>query len=368
MNRTAKILVGPSPHIRARSSTSTLSWGMSALLLPAFCWGLRSFGFGALIPVVSAVLAALLGEAIIGLFSGKITIMDGTAVLTGLLIGLSMPPSIAPYIPVTASIFAVCLVKAAFGGLGANWMNPALAGVVFALLNWPSQMGTWQWPQQMAKVAGVSGATPLGLAHGAFSANNGDMASILLGSAGGSFSDIDKSLTSALNSGVFGFLGSELPFGYIDLLIGNKAGSVGELSGILLLLASIILIAKRIIKAEIPASIIATFGLLVWLFGGLPLGKGLGSGDILFEMLSGSFLLVAFFMATDPVTSPSTWWGRILYGMGIGALTFIIRSFGSKPEGIAFAVIIMNCFVPSVVKAENSWRKKARELRHEKAE
>ena len=142
----------------------------------------------------------------------------------------------------------------------------------------------------------------------------------------------------------------------MDLLIGNKPGSIGELSGLLLLAASVILLGRRMIRWEIPASIFFSFGILVRVFGGIPFGNGFFSGDLLFELFSGSFIIVTFFMATDPVTSPSTMAGRFIYGVGIGILTFIIRSFGSSAEGAAFAVIIMNCFVPCIAKLENAHR------------
>jgi electron transport complex protein RnfD len=153
-------------------------------------------------------------------------------------------------------------------------------------------------------------------------------------------------VTDTLNGLVFSHLGASLPSGYIDLLFGNRLGAIGELSGILILAASIILLARRMIRWELPTSIVGSFALFVWIFGGLPFGEGFFTGDVLFSLLTGSFLLVAFFMATDPVTSPSSRWGMIVYGTGVGALTFLIRIFGSAPEGSAFAVLIMNCVAP----------------------
>lgn len=343
------MLVGPAPHIHVRQSTSSLAWGTSLLLSPAFLWGLYCFGFDALLPVAVAVAAAVAGEALVGLCLRNMTLHDGTAFLTGFLIGLSMPPAVPLYIPVAASLFAVCLVKGAFGGLGSNWMNPALAGLVFALLNWPTEMGTWTLPRHLAGVSGISGATPLGFVHSRIlsGAQSGDALG-LLGAAGYNVSGFDSSVTGALNGFLFGRFGVDLPSGYIDLLVGNKAGSIGELSGILLLAGSIVLIAKRMIRWEAPASMLLVFGGLVWAFGGLPYGSGFFSGDMLFDLLSGSLILVAFFMATDPVTSPSTRGGLLIYGACIGALTFLLRQFGSNAEGAAFAVIIMNCFVPAI--------------------
>ncbi len=366
MSRVTKTLVGAAPHIHAKQSTASLAWGSSLLLVPAFLWGLYCFKLAAVLPVVAAISAAILGELLIGLARKAFTLGDGTAFLTGLLVGLSMPPGVPLQVPILSALFAICLIKGAFGGLGANWMNPALAGVVFALLNWPAEMGTWKWPSHLTGVVGVSGASPLGFVHSKFAteAGGGDALS-LLGASGFSFSGLDRSITAFLNNDLLGHLGVSLPSGYMDILIGNKAGAIGELSGLLLLAASIVLIARRIIRWEIPASIFASFAVLVWIFGGIPFGNGYFSGDILFEVLSGSFILVSFFMATDPVTSPSTPGGRILYGLAIGGLTFIIRRFGSGAEGVAFAVVIMNCFVPAIGKLELAGRINRTETLHE---
>lgn len=353
MTREGHMLVGPAPHIHVRQSSSSLAWGTSLVLAPALLWGIYCFGLDAILPVAAALAAALVGEALVGLVRGRMTLGDGTAFLTGLLIGLSMPPAVPLLIPVAASLFAVCLVKGSFGGLGSNWMNPALAGLVFALLDWPSSMGTWALPRQLAGVAGVSGATPLGFVHSRIlgGSASGGMLNIL-GSAGYQATPFDAGVTGALNDFFFGRLGASLPSGYIDLLVGNKAGSIGEISGLLLLIGSIILVSRRMIRWEIPASMLFVFSAFVWTFGGLPLGTGFFSGDVLFALLSGSVLLVAFFMATDPVTSPCTRGGMVLYGACIGALTFALRQFGSNAEGVAFAVVIMNCFVPAISSAE----------------
>jgi Na+-translocating ferredoxin:NAD+ oxidoreductase subunit D len=339
--RRAKILaMGDAPFVYDKRTSASLMWGTIAALCPALAWGLFCFGLPALLPVAASILGALVGEAIASGMMRKFTLLDGSAFLTGLLVGMAMPPGVSPYIPASASLFAIVIVKGAFGGLGSNWMNPALAGIAFALLNWPNEMSAWVGPRHLARVAGISGATPLDLAR----ANGIDF----LAAVGARSSDIDASLTDALNRGIFSPLGADLPRGYIDLLIGNKAGTVGELSAILILGASVLLISRKIIRWEIPASIIGSFALLTWVFGGLPLGNGFFAGDALFSVLTGSFLLVSFFMAPDPVTSPSSRAGMIVFGAGIGALSFLFRAFGATPEGSAFAVILMNCAVPAL--------------------
>jgi electron transport complex protein RnfD len=205
----------------------------------------------------------------------------------------------------------------------------------------------------MTGIAGISGATPLGFTRAhvqAAIAGSGPMD--ILAANGMKFTDIDASVTEALNNGLFGRLGADLPSGYIDLLLGNKGGALGELSAILILAASILLISRKMIRWEIPASIVGSFALLTWVFGGLPLGNGFFAGDVLFSILSGSFLLVTFFMAPDPVTSPSSRKGMLMYGIGVGILTFVLRAFGASAEGTAFAVILMNCCVPALARLD----------------
>jgi Na+-translocating ferredoxin:NAD+ oxidoreductase subunit D len=345
-----------------------LVWGTAAALMPALAWGLYCFVLSAALVVAASVCGALIAEAIINGLRRRFTLLDGTAFLTGLLVGMAMPPGISPYIPALSAFFAVSVVKCAFGGLGSNWMNPALAGIAFSLVNWPAEMNAWTIPRHLAAaangaVAATSGATPLGLARahaGAALAGSGPMD--MLAAAGAKFSGLDATVTDALNRSIFSRVGADLPGGYIDLLLGNKSGALGELSAILILAASILLLARKLIRWEVPASIIGSFALLSWVFGGLASGNGLLSGDALFSLLSGSFLIVAFFMAPDPVTSPSSRQGMLIYGFGIGILAFVLRSFGASAEGSAFAVILMNCAVPAIAKLDtkSSLRRAAR--------
>ena len=358
--------ISNAPFIFSKRTTASLVWGTVAALLPALAWGIYCFGIPAAVLAAASIGGALAAEAIMNGLRHRFTLLDGSAFLTGLLVGMAMPPGISPYIPAASSFFAVAVVKCAFGGLGSNWMNPALAGIVFSLVNWPSAMNTWILPRHLAKAAGVaatSGATPLGIVRshaGLAAAGSGPMDA--LAAAGAKFSGLDATVTDALNRSVFSRIGADLPSGYIDLLVGNKSGALGELSAILLLAASVILLSRRMIRWEIPASIIGSFALLTWIFGGLPSGDGFFSGDILFALLSGSFLLVAFFMAPDPVTSPSSRPGMFIYGLGVGILAFVFRSFGASAEGTAFAVILMNCAVPAIAKLDtgSSLRRAAR--------
>jgi Na+-translocating ferredoxin:NAD+ oxidoreductase subunit D len=354
MKRSKTLRMGNAPFIFDGRTTSSLMWGTSAALLPALAWGVYCFGLQALVTVASSVLGALVGEAIVSGLRRRFTLLDGSAFLTGLLVGMAMPASVPPHIPAVASLFAIAVVKGAFGGLGSNWMNPALAGIAFALLNWPAEMGAWSAPGHLEEIAGISGATPLGYcrAHAAAAAGSGPMD--ILAATGLKFSPVDSSVTDFLNQGIFSRLGAELPGGYIDLLVGNKSGAIGELSALLILAASIFLISRRMIRWTIPVSIVGSFAVLTWIFGGLPYGRDFFTGDLLFSLSSGSFLLVAFFMAPDPVTSPSSTPGMLIYGIGVGAATFALRSFGASAEGSAFAVILMNCAVPAIAKLDTA--------------
>jgi Na+-translocating ferredoxin:NAD+ oxidoreductase subunit D len=354
MKPSEALCMGTAPFSFEKHTSSSLIWCTSTSLLPALAWGVYCFGERALLVVLASILGALIGEAAASGLRKRFTLLDGSAFLTGLLVGMAMPPGIAPYIPACASLFAVVVVKGAFGGLGSNWMNPALAGIGFALLNWPVEMCAWSAPGQIDEIAGLSGATPLGYcrAHAAAAAGSGPMD--LLSSAGVRFSPTDASVTDFLNQSIFSRLGADLPAGYVDLLVGNKAGALGELSAILILAASIFLLSRRMIKWEIPLSIVGSFAILTWIFGGLPYGRDLFCGDLLFSVLSGSFLLVSFFMATDPVTSPSSRIGMFIYGTGVGLACFALRSFGVSAEGSAFAVILMNCAVPALAKLDTA--------------
>lgn len=353
MKQATALSMGDAPFIYNKRTSVSLMWGTAAVLLPALAWGLYCFGATAAFPVAASIAGALAGESIASGLRRRFTLWDGSAFLTGLLVGMAMPAGISPFIPAIASFFAIVVVKGAFGGLGSNWMNPALAGIAFALLNWPSEMSAWIMPRQLAGLGGISAATPLGFVRSHASAALAGSGPLALLSAGGlKSSGLDSAVTEVLNRVFFGPLGAELPNGYVDLLVGNKAGALGELSAILILAGSIVLVSRKMIRWEIPASIVVSFSLLTWAFGGLPLGNGFFAGDILFSVLSGSFLIVAFFMAPDPVTSPSSRPGMLAYGIGVGCLSFLIRAFGSLSEGSAFAVIIMNCAVPLLAKID----------------
>ena len=322
-----KLLITNSPQFHHAQSTRSIMWTVSLCLLPAGIWGIYIFGMRALVVTLAAIVAAVATEYLLGLIKNENTISDGSAFLTGLLIGFNMPPAVPVYVVVVASVFAIAVVKWTFGGLGANWMNPALAGRVFVFFSWTGGMTTWTLPHAGGADA-VTGPTPLG--------------SIKTG-------------LSSIGDGVVGpmdLLSAEgVPVSYMDLFMGRIPGCIGEVSALLLIVGGLYLLIRKIANWEIVVSYLGSFALLVWLFGGFRYGQGMFSGDVLFHLFSGGLMLGALFMATDMVTSPLTSKGMIIYGLGCGFMTYLLRFFGSVPEGVSLAIIFMNIFVPLINRA-----------------
>lgn len=353
------LLVSFAPFVHVRESTTTLVLLILLCLMPSLAWSVFLFGGGVLVIVGASVFSAMLTEASLNLLRKRNTLLDGTALLTGLLIGFAMPPAVPLHIPILSSIFAIAVVKWSFGGLGANWMNPAMAGVVFSHINWPGALSGWKAPRFLTGVDGVTSVTPLGLLRSAAEQAEG-LPMDLLRDAGYRITNLDRSVTAWLNERVLSALGARLPEGYVDLAIGIRPGSIGEMAGLFLLAGSVVLIARRVVRWEIPAACAAAFGILVRLFG--TGSEPLFGGDVLFAFFTGSFLLVLFFCATDPTTSPMSSPGLVVYGTGIGALMYLFRRYGSGSEGSAYAVVIMNClvsFLDSVLPAAGFRRRAA---------
>jgi electron transport complex protein RnfD len=302
-------------------------FSVAAALVPALAGAIYFFGVRALWITALTVITCLLTEAIMQRLAGKpLNSRDGSALVTGILLAFNLPPGIAWWIPVLGGVFAITIGKAAFGGLGYNPMNPALLGRVFLLFSFPVQMTTtWLTPAGFPGLDAQTTATPLNILkqNSAILANR-DMYSI-------------EAVNAALSQVV------DLQTRYMDLFIGNRSGCIGETSVLLLLVGAAFLLYKRYIGWKIPFTFIATVGVLTWIFGGV---NGFFSGPWLFHVLSGGLILGAFFMATDMVTSPLTFRGRILYGIGCGMLTVIIRLIGGFPEGVSFAILLMNITVP----------------------
>ncbi|MDA3956175.1 RnfABCDGE type electron transport complex subunit D [Oceanispirochaeta sp.] len=322
-----KLLITSSPQFHHSQSTASIMWTVSLCLLPAGIWGIYIFGMRALLVTLSAIIAAVGTEALLGLIKKENTVFDGSAFLTGLLIGYNMPPAVPLYIVIVASVIAIAVVKWTFGGLGANWMNPALAGRVFVFFSWTGGMTRWTLPHPGGPDV-ITGPTPLG------SLKSGLM-----------------SMADTIH-GPLDLLAAEgVPVSYMDLFLGKIPGSIGEVSALLLILGGLFLLIRKIANWEIVASYLGSFLLLVWVFGGFRYGQGAFSGDVLFHLLSGGLMLGVFFMATDMVTSPLTSKGMLIYGVGCGFMTFLLRFFGSVPEGVSLAIIFMNIFVPLINRA-----------------
>lgn len=344
-NKTSS-LVTVSPHISHPSNTANIMWAVSACLVPAGIWGVYVFGIQALYVVLVSIAASVCGEMIMArLLKRNFTIGDGSAVLTGLLIGYNMPPAVPLYIPIIASVFAIGVVKWTFGGLGGNWMNPALAGRVFVFFSWTGPMARWTLPKTI-NLDGITGASPLGFIKAGLRGYSGQASgpAEFLAENGYAHTLFDERVTGWLRDKLF----PNIHNGYADLFTGNVAGCIGEVSALLLLLGAVYLFARKIISWHIPVSYIVSFGVLTWIFGGLRFGSGFFSGDVVFHLFSGGLMLGALYMATDMVTSPLTGKGMIIFGIGIGVFTFLIRFFGSFPEGVSLAILLMNIFVPLI--------------------
>ena len=310
-----KLIVSLSPHVHGGDSVQKNMYGVLIALIPAFLVSLYFFGLGALIVTATSVAACLFFEWAIGKYLMKkptTTICDGSAIITGVLLAFNLPSNLPIWIIILGALFAIGVGKMSFGGLGCNPFNPALAGRVFLLLSFPVQMTSWPVVGQLtAYTDATTGATPLALMKQAI---YGDTAAL---------SQIPDALT---------------------LLIGQNGGCLGEVSALALLIGLVYMLWKKIITWHIPVSIIAT----VFVFSGLMHLANPVYANPFAVIFSGGLMLGAIFMATDYVTSPMTHKGMLIYGVCIGLLTVIIRNWGSYPEGMSFAILIMNAFTPLI--------------------
>ncbi len=333
-----------SPHLHREITTARIMWGVTACLLPAGLWGVWQFGPRALLVVLVALLAALAGELLVGLLRSRPTVRDGSAFLTGLLVGYLLPPGVPLYVPAAASLFGILVVKGSFGGLGNNWMNPAIAGTVFAFFSWSAARRGWIAPLAWSPPAGASWAEPLAFVKSAALTSGAHGPIELLASAGYPVSRFSQ----ALGGWLHGALGLGIDAHYLDLLFGCVPGSIGEVSPLLLGAGSVYLFRTGIITWHVPASLGGTFLVLVAVFGGLPYGAGFFAGNPVFHLLSGSLALSALYMACDPATSPMTAKGKLIFGAGVGALGALLRLCGSAPDGLPLAIILMNIATPLI--------------------
>ena len=317
------LAVSSSPHIHAQQDTrSIMAWVLVALA-PAGMAGIYFFGLRAAAVMAVCVASCKISEYIWQKLAKQvITAGDLSAAVTGLLLAYNLPPSIPFWMAAAGSVFAIIIVKQFFGGIGCNIVNPALAGRAFMMSSWPVPMTSWT-------VDGISGATPLAMIkHG-------------LGNVKGAYDTVDA-LSSATWLGMVkeGAQGN-LP-GIYDVFIGHIGGCIGETSAAALLIGLAILLYKGIIKWHIPVIYIGTVAALSTIFG--------RSAGPLYEILAGGLFLGAIFMATDYTTSPMTTKGQIIFALGCGLLTSLIRTFGGFPEGVSYSILIMNLTVPLIDK------------------
>ncbi len=317
----SKLLVSPSPHIHSKDSTRSLMLDVVIALIPAVVCSVVFYGWQELLVLGVSVASCVLLEWAITKYMLKkpSTIGDLSAVVTGILLALNVPYTTPWWVVFVGAVVAVGVAKMTFGGLGQNIWNPALVGRVFLLVSFPTYMTTWSKPQGLFGVDAVSGPTPLGAIQ----------EGLMQGST-------VQELTSA--------------YDYKDLLFANLGGSAGEVCALALLAGFVYLCCRKVIKPWITLSIFATVALVSLIFWGVNPAR---FTDPLFNLLTGGLVLGACFMATDYVTSPMSVKGGVVFGVGIGLLTVLIRYFGSYPEGVSFAILIMNSVVPLL----NMWFK-----------
>lgn len=317
MSISHKLLVSPSPHIHSGDSIERNMYDVIIALIPALAVSFYFFGWGAFVVTLTSVAACMLFEWLISRFlmgRKELTILDGSAILTGLLLALNVPSTLPLWIIVIGALVAIGIGKMSFGGLGSNIFNPAIVGRVMLLISFPVQMTSYPMPKGAeATLDATSGATPLAIAKG-----------IVRGSDG--------------------FTMDKLP-SLLDNFLGSVGGSLGEVSAVALLIGFAYLLIRKVITWHIPVAIIAT----VAIFAGIMnlVNPELYAGP-LFHILSGGLLLGAIYMATDYVSSPMSNSGMLLYGVMIGIITMLIRLFGAYPEGMSFAILFMNGIVPII--------------------
>ena len=318
---TQPIIVSASPHVHSDRTSKKLMYDVVIALIPAFLVSIYVFGIGALIVTSVAVISCLLFEYVIQkyLLKTEVTIADGSALITGLLLAFNLPSNLPIWMIISGSLVAIGIAKLSFGGLGFNIFNPALVGRVFLLVAFPVQMTSW--PSVMVNnttlVDAVTGATSLGMIK----------EGLLFG----------ETMTQ---------ISSKIP-STMDMLFGFTGGSIGEISALALLLGGLFLIFRKVISWHIPITVLATMAAMTGIFW---LINPEHYANPLIHILSGGALIGAFFMATDLVTSPMTKKGMVVFAIGIGIITVVIRLCGAYPEGVSFAILIMNAFVPLINK------------------
>ncbi len=297
--------VSSSPHIRSGVTTQRLMLDVIIALIPATLAGIYFYGLRAALLIAVTVISSVGFEYLIRkALKRDNTIADLSAVVTGLLLALNLPPELPIWMAIVGSLFAIVIVKQLFGGIGYNFVNPALAARAFLIISYGTRMTSWTQPlSNRSGVDVVSFATPLGILKE----------------------------------------GGELP-NILDMFLGNIGGSLGETSALALIIGGIYLIARGVISWHIPVIYVGTVGLFAWILG----PEGIFTGNPLFHILAGGLMLGSIFMATDYTTSPMTKKGIIIYAFGCGVLTILFRLYTNMPEGVSYAILLMNVAVPII--------------------
>ena len=296
-----KLIVSSSPHFNGKKTTQNIMLDVIIALTPAMIASVILFGFRAMVVILTCIASCVLSEYICRrVMKRSQTVGDLSCVVTGILLALNLPVTINPLISVFGGVIAIVVVKQMFGGIGQNFVNPALTARIILMNSFPARMTHWTAAFDYSATAdAVTTPTPLGI----------------------------------LSEGA----GGQLP-SYLDMFLGKTGGCLGETCALAILIGGIYLILRRVISPVIPVTYLATAALFSFLFG----------RDPLFDLLSGGLMLGAFFMATDYTTSPLYFWGRVVFAVGCGALTLVIREFGSLPEGVSYSIILMNILTPLI--------------------
>ena len=307
-----KLTVASSPHVRCNETIPKIMWNVVAALVPAAAFGVYYFGVNALVKIIVAIVSAVIFEFLWEKAMHKrISITDGSAVITGLLLAMTCPPSLPWWMSIVGSFLAIVVCKQAMGGLGYNIFNPAHVGRAGLMVSWPVAMTTWTQVNGTV-IDGVAGATPLNV----FKHGGSDALFQLFGT--NDWSSI-----------------------YQSLFFGFRNGSLGETSTVLLILGGLWLIYKGYVNWQVPVVMIATVGILT--------GAVYGSANVaLFQMMAGGLIIGAFFMATDMVTAPITVKGQVIFALGCGLITVLIRVLGGYPEGVCYSILLMNTLTPLI--------------------
>lgn len=316
-----KVLVSPSPHLHAKASTDSIMMDVVIALLPAVVVSILFYGWSEILLLAVSCVGCVGLEYLIARFLMKRPeLFSGTsALVTGLLLAMNLPSTSPWWMVLIGAVVAIGVAKMSFGGLGQNLFNPAITARVFLLISFPVQMTNWTLPNGFIRYAdAVSGATPLGLIKEGLKSGN----------------TIPEILAQNGLSA--------------EMVVRDIGGSAGEISALALLLGFCYLLVRKVVKPWITISILATIAAIAAVFHGIDPAHFTG---VNFNLITGGVLLGACFMATDYVTSPMSNWGGVIYGIGIGVIVMMIRYFGSYPEGMSFAILIMNCFVPLINRA-----------------